>query len=140
MGIVTATSTDMPDRTAEILSRIRSAVYNSVATACEIVAEEAKAIVPVRTGTLRDSISARPPAEENGVVVGAVEATAPYAMYVEYGTGRRGAESPGRGEGPYSMGWAGMAAQPYLRPAIDSSKSEIQQTFVENLRNAILGS
>lgn len=60
------------------------------------VAETARSLVPVDTGTLRDSIQEH----AEGVSV-----TAPYAGFVEYGT-------------------AYVPAQPYLRPAADEAKGE----------------
>lgn len=84
----------------------------------EIVLAEAKVIVPVRTGELRDSghVKGR---ETPGTCVADVVFDAPHAAYVEYGTGIVGASSPGAGPYPYSPTWKGMAAQPYLRPALD---------------------
>ena len=46
------------------------------------------------------------------VVRGTVEANAPYAAYVEYGTGQRGAASAGAGAGPYSPNWPAGYASP----------------------------
>jgi len=48
-----------------------------------------------------------------------------YAGYVEFGTGRRGAASPGAGPFPYRQSWPGMAAQPYCRPALDIGRSQV---------------
>ena len=66
------------------------------AALAEEVATDARAIVPVDTGTLRDSIHTEP---------GKVVVTAPYAAFVEYGT-------------------ADTSAQPYLRPAADTANDE----------------
>lgn len=59
------------------------------------VRDDAKRIVPVRTGRLRNSIGISDPGPRSVVV----DATAPYAGYVELGTRY-------------------MRAQPYLRPAL----------------------
>jgi len=59
------------------------------------VRDDAKRIVPVRTGRLRASIGISDPGRDRVVV----DATAPYAGYVELGTRY-------------------MKAQPYLRPAL----------------------
>lgn len=58
------------------------------------IAEAAKALAPVRTGRLRDSITVE--ASEPGAEV---QALAPYSGWVEYGT-------------------ASTPAQPFLRPAL----------------------
>lgn len=69
-----------------------SAVIRHVA---EMVAEDARRIVPVDTGRLKASIQV----EDAGHEKARVHATAPYAGYVELGTRH-------------------MAAQPYLRPSL----------------------
>jgi HK97 gp10 family phage protein len=84
----------------------------------------AEAIVPVDTGQLQESGSTG--VEWQGkAVVGYVQFNAPYAAYVEFGTGIRGAASPGAGPYEYTMSWPGMRAQPYLRPALDSSRGDV---------------
>jgi HK97 gp10 family phage protein len=69
----------------------------------EQTAKSARALVPVRTGALRASIRAeRTP---GGYAVRAGGGAVDYAAYVEFGTRR-------------------MAAQPYLRPALESVQWE----------------
>lgn len=97
----------------------------AVTEGAEAVAAEAQTIVPVDTGELRESIGIGPVEVVGTTVQGSVEATAAHAAFVEFGTGQRGAASPGAGEGPYSPTWPGMAAQPYLRPALDTARSQI---------------
>lgn len=104
-----------------IAQRITPAVKAGVTAFANLVLEEAKAIVPVDTGELRDS---------GGVVVQETEKsvralvvfTAEHAGYVEWGTGLRGSQSPGRGPYPYTLSWPGMPARPYLRPALDTAR------------------
>ena len=118
------------------MAKLKAAVRLSVEQSCEIITEEAQAIVPVDTGALRESIgwSAE---DEGGTIVGTVSADTPYASYVEYGTGARGAASPGAGPYPYTMTWPGMPAQPYMRPAIDTARPQIKAVFADNIRAAI---
>jgi len=57
---------------------------------------------------------------------GEVGTNVEYSVFVEYGTGQRGAESEfeGKPDGiTYSAGWAGMSARPYLTPAAEASRS-----------------
>ncbi len=61
----------------------------------EVIAENARQIVPVKTGTLKSTIKVT-----GGDTVVAGGNKAPYAGAVEYGTSKR-------------------AAQPYIRPAIE---------------------
>ena len=75
-------------------------LQSAVMEAAQAAADAAKGIVPVDTGALRDSIQAVE--DKQGENAGAtVEATAPYAMFVEFGT-------------------QDHSAQPFLRPAVDS--------------------
>ena len=76
-------------------------------------------------------------------------ATAPYAAFVEYGTGLRGAgtypyELPSEGV-PYTgswvydykrQNWQGHAAQPFMRPALDTARPEIRAIFGRNVAAA----
>jgi HK97 gp10 family phage protein len=125
----TAQYTPRGDLGQFVKARITPAVREAVARSCDIVVEEAKTIVPVRTGELRDSIHATEPQDREHTVVGSVVADAPHAGYVEYGTGIRGAASEGAGPYPYSATWPGMAARPYLRPALDAARERIREEF-----------
>lgn len=76
-------------------------VANGVADGAEMVADAARSIVPVDTGTLRDSIEVVANGDTADVVVGAE-----YGPYVEFGT----SDTP---------------AQPFLRPALDSETDRV---------------
>lgn len=103
----------------------------SVEQGAYAVLETAESIVPVDTGELRDSGSVE--LIEGGVrPSAAVVFDSEHAAYVEYGTGDRGAASPGAGDGPYTPGWPGMAAEPYLRPSLDIERPHIVEIFRDN--------
>lgn len=90
------------------------AVDAGVLTGAEAVLAEAEAIVPVDTGTLRDSLEISVD-DDGGVIVGTpVE----YAPFVEFGT----SDTP---------------AQPFLRPAADSASTEVEQAVAIALEAAI---
>lgn len=127
---LSATAVYRPRATAGqfIASRITPAVRASIAAVSELVVDEAKAICPVDTGALQASIHATV-ADGDKTVVGTIAADVPYAAFVEYGTGRRGASSPGAGPYPYTLSWPGMVAQPFLRPALDTSREAIKSLF-----------
>ncbi len=72
----------------------------------------AKQLVPVDTGDLRASINNSLGLDEDGLYV-AIGSDLDYAIYVEYGTGKK---STWPGEKNTSI--EGMSAQPYLRPAL----------------------
>lgn len=105
-----------------------------VAAAClesaTIIQTIAKGYCPVDTGALRDSIAIAEPTEGDASVTQSVAPGMFYASYVEYGTGRRGDPSA-----PYAhvMSWPGMAAQPYMRPALDEGRGQVKDIFLRNL-------
>lgn len=82
--------------------KLREKVDARLGEGAEIVAERARAIVPVRTGYLRSTIMVT----RRGPLQWRVLAYAFYAKFVEYGTSR-------------------MAAKPYLRPALILCRSMI---------------
>ena len=71
--------------------------------AARVIAEKASALAPVDTGFLSQNIYAEMTPDG-----GAVISEAPYTMHVEFGTSR-------------------MAAQPFLRPAMDEYTEEINR-------------
>jgi HK97 gp10 family phage protein len=108
----------------------------TVRQAGEMIQQAARRLCPVATGALRDSILVEVQQLEK-TVRAAVGPTMYYAGYVEFGTGIRGASSPGAGQGPYSPTWPGMPAQPYMRPALDEQREAIQDLFRSNLSVAL---
>lgn len=80
----------------------------------EAVLEAATATVPVDTGNLRDSLQTTKDTD-GGTLVGTEVA---YAVFVEYGT-------------------SVMAAQPFLRPALDTATDEVTNDVNEALQIAI---
>lgn len=87
----------MPMRVVLVPGAIeRLDVTGPLLSVARMVVEDAKRVVPVRTGRLRDSIRVGSFTSRESV---RVDATAPYAGYVELGTRY-------------------MDAQPYLRPSL----------------------
>jgi HK97 gp10 family phage protein len=129
----TATFTPRSDAGRFVSSKITPAVIEATSDIAQIVLLEAQALCPVDTGALRDS--GRVDVQDSGAVaVGTVTFEKYYAAYVEYGTGQRGAASPGAGPYPYSPTWPGMPAQPFLRPALDTVRSEALGEFALRMR------
>jgi HK97 gp10 family phage protein len=81
--------------------------------AAETVAEIARQLAPVDTGELRDKIKAKHLSRYSQV-----EAGAKHSGYVEFGTYK-------------------MAAQPYLRPAIDQYQQVILSAVAESMNGEI---
>lgn len=119
-------------------------VEKSIQQSTRLVLRDAKKNAPVNKksggGTLRQSIQAETYVSSEGVQ-GKVFTNCEYAPYVEYGTGQRGAASPSPPKSPenikYSTDWNGMAAQPYLYPALAVNKEVIKEKLRADLRNAI---
>lgn len=82
-----------------------------------IVNGDAKNIVPVDTGNLRNSIHGSVEAGTSKEVVGKVATSTDYAPYVEFGTSR-------------------MGAQPFLWPALHKNKKRINQLFAATVTAA----
>jgi HK97 gp10 family phage protein len=108
--------------------KVSPAVKAAVVASCKLIENAAKAMCPVDTGTLQDSISTT--IDDSGkTIIGRVGPHTDYAAYVEFGTGIAGAGSPGAGEGPYNTSWPGMPAQPYMRPALDENRQAVYDVF-----------
>lgn len=105
----------------------------SVEQAGEAVLGEAVSLVAVDTGELQSSGHVEVTAAGSlGQASAHVIFDSDHAGYVEFGTGIRGSASPGAGDGPYDPNWPGMPAQPYLRPALDNPRGEVQGIFQRN--------
>lgn len=116
--------------------KITPAVRKSVEEVTRLVEERAKDLCPVDTGALQASITSQTE-DLARTIRGIVGPHTDYAAYVEFGTGIAGAASAGAGEGPYSPTWPGMAAQPYMRPAMDEAKQQTEEIFRNNIGTAI---
>jgi HK97 gp10 family phage protein len=142
---VTITVGDVPG----LLAKVAMGTYNGVSDGAQIVETAAKENAPVATGALRDSIdttvvrgiqNTQGGGPLNSSLFGVTATVAPhtdYDVYVEFGTGRRGAASPGAGEGPYDPNWPGMAAQPYMRPAADDNRDAVVDAITSGVAEAL---
>jgi HK97 gp10 family phage protein len=114
-------------------ANIDATVLEATSDVGQIALAEAQALCPVDTGFLRDSGHSEV-VSDGKTAIATVEFDAPYASYVEYGTGIRGESSPGAGPYPYNPNWPGQAAQPFVRPALDNLKSEMLGEFALRMR------
>lgn len=101
------------NRLPEMPAQIRTAVATEVKRATLDVEAKAKALTPVKTGTLRRSIHS---IFENGGLTGLVGPSVLYGKFVEFGTRR-------------------MGARPYMRPAAE----QVLPRFVAAVRSALAG-
>ena len=145
MSRISATATIVVSDVPGLLAKVATGLFAGVSDAAVIVETAAKQNCPVDTGALQESIDTKvfrgvQNAQGGGSlssglfsVTAEVAPHEPYAAYVEFGTGHRGASSPGAGAGPYSSSWPGMAAQPYMRPAADENR----ENCVDAIRSAV---
>jgi len=137
--MIHATATFTPRGSAGqfVTVKVTPAVRASVEAAGNLIKSTAQELCPVDTGALRDSITSEVTETDRTVRASVGPRGVDYANFVEYGTGQAGASSPGAGAGPYSLSWPGMPAQPYMRPALDSSKEAILELFASNISTAV---
>jgi HK97 gp10 family phage protein len=98
---------------------------NAVRAGARVLVKEAKRLVPVDTGRLRDSIKVvtlkknKRGANEVGAVVGFEKPASRIAHLVEFGTSH-------------------SSAQPFMRPAMDSQKEAILSAIGKTLADGII--
>ena len=119
--------------TKRLIEASRQGLNHGVSEAAQLFVDEAKALVPVDTGHLQDSIHAELLEQTDTRTVVAVtpayEESNPYgfepayARRIEYGF--MGTDSLGRS---YHQ-----AAQPYMRPAFDNKQDEARQAIKDGI-------
>ena len=137
-----ASSKFTPVDISRVMQRIVPPMVSAVTEGCAAVVDEAQMIAPVDKGDLVASIHTQSVAVEGTMVTGVVVADSDHAMFVEFGTGVRG-----EGTYPYPLpdtgvpitgswiydykaqNWQGHAAQPYMRPALDTAQPAIKAAF-----------
>lgn len=89
--------------------------------AAEIVAEEARRLVPVRTGRLRDSIKARADQRSASVKAGTA-ARVPYANAVHWGYRNR------------PQGGSNWPARPFIYDALYARREDVAAAYQESVK------
>jgi len=102
------------DNSALLVDRLRSGLVPAVTSGSLLIENESKALVPVKTGTLRRSIHTDVVQESPDRVTARVSPGVDYGVYVELGTRR-------------------MRPEPYLRPAFESEKGAAVQEVADAL-------
>ena len=98
----------------KVIASVENAKRGGLEAASLIVEADATLRAPVDTGNLRSSITHRVVSDEEAHIGTNVE----YAPYVEQGTSK-------------------MAAQPFLRPALDNNKSRIEKMIGDVVGKAV---
>jgi HK97 gp10 family phage protein len=107
---------DVDDQASPMLEAALANIQDQINAGLDEAGNEiviyAQQIVPVRTGRLRASITYT---VADGQLI--IMATAPYALYVEFGTRK-------------------MRAQPYIRPSIDAYMDALTSSIEEQVLDA----
>ena len=125
----------------ENLNRI--SVEQAVNEVCILVENDAKRRCPVDTGELRMSITHEIEETSENRTTGAVGTNLEYAPYVEFGTGIFSSLGNGRqdkwsykdakGEWHTTIG----QQQPYLHPALDTNRAEIEELIKQKIKEGV---
>lgn len=101
-------------------------VLKKLVLAAELVTSSAKALCPVDTGRLRDSLHYKLDPFKLRVLIGT---NVDYAPYVEFGTGESGVRRGGFKalSGNVNVSSRSTKAKPFLRPALYENRSEIRK-------------
>lgn len=105
MGFDTSAIRKLQADLGRLSARAVPTASKAVARTAHDIEADAKALAPVDTGNLRNSISS-----DIGVLSAEIGPTAEYGLYVEEGTSR-------------------MAPQPYMGPAADTRFPELEQAL-----------
>ncbi len=95
------------------IQNMEDAINKALTASALVVEGQAKALCPVDTGNLRNSITHEVEGKE-----ARVGTNVEYAPFVELGTSK-------------------MAAQPFLNPALEQNKGNIQKIFADALKKAV---
>lgn len=98
------------DRTQEVMTELKAKVAQALDSVGLLAVGNVKALTPVDTGNLRDSIDYI--VDDKSVTIGT---NVEYAPYVEFGTSRQ-------------------KAQPYLLPGIENNLGAYQEIINQTLR------
>ena len=127
----------------ELGDQLMPALVNGLKKGAAEVSATAREIVPVDTSELQKSIRARAPTVDGNTASVEVKATAEHAVYVEMGTGERGAASTfpeGMEAAPsYATGHGGQEAQPYMFPALKQNEPRIREEIAKAVKKAVNG-
>lgn len=125
---------DIVDNTTATLDALQQAKNRALEIIGGKIESYAKGLVPVDTGTLRNSITHQ--VVDDAVLVGSA---VHYAPYVELGTGKEYEPPPDYMTNNALQGAglrAGMKPRPYLRPAVENHRDEYKYVMENELKNA----
>jgi len=133
----------LDDIAAELNARLADilpAAAIGVGKVAKDVEKDARKLAAVDTGEMREKIQAQPPVIKGDAVEADVVAGARHSLYVEYGTGIRGADSSlpeGMPPATYRPDWNGQTAQPFMYPAMKQNEQKAKATIADEIRKAV---
>lgn len=131
---------DLTDNSGLVKEALEAAALRALEK-CGLTAEGyAKALCPVDTGNLRNSIAHQVYQDEQAVYIGVPQGPTSYGIYVELGTGKY---YPGGRPTPWvyqdaNGEWhmtSGQRAQPYLKPAVADHAQTYRSIIEGELKN-----
>jgi len=139
---------ELRGRLTQFAINLDMGITEAAGSGARLVAADAISLAPVKTGRLRRSITTAV-GQDGANTEGVVQATAPYAAYVEYGTGVFGPKRqpivydhllhvqirPGVWVSMY--GQQGMAGKPFMRPAWRATLPRVVDGFIQAIRDAL---
>src|SRR5687767_7823022 len=99
---------------AALSLRVRENIADALNSGAESCVSLAKQLAPVKTGAMRDAIEQTEEATPEHLRV-AMESPADYSVFVEYGT-------------------VNMEAQPFMTPAFESARRQVNNSLLRVLR------
>lgn len=138
---------DVPDVDA-IARRVQDAVERRMKLHADTMRSHAESVAPFRTGRLKENLYTKVTTSSKAVTITIgdnaraklKEGTGEmYGPFVEYGTGQKGMQGGATYDGhtnpdiEYNAAWPGMAARPFIRPAV----YDLYPDLVEDLNRDI---
>lgn len=136
MGL-TARVSWKPSATAAFVAKVAAGATQGALNAAQAGQSISQAVVPKVTGDLAADITVKSGADDSSAWAAWGPDSIPYRFYVEFGTGKRGAESAQAGPGPYKMSWPGMTPRPYQRPAMDELRGQVVDILAAEIKDAL---
>lgn len=140
MPVMAMASMKFTDNSKKAKQAIADGMDAGLEAALLIVEAQAKALTPVDSGGLRDSLT-HAQEKTSGGWSGIVGTPLMYGIYVEFGTGEFASNGAGRKGGWRYMApdgkWyftKGMQAQPFLLPAFRRTKKNVETTLGAKLK------
>ena len=118
---------ELQSKFKNIGDELQKALSEAVSAGAVVVERDAKIRVPVVTGNLRNSIKEFKKIESSGNVESQVGSDMKYAARVEFGF----SDTDSRGRTYH------QASKPYLRPALDENRTQIQAAFDAKIKQVL---